>query len=98
MDCAIEIAHLTIFDVAVLVALVGAGGGEDTTGEHQRIYAALSEFVGRTEPGLDTVLVWQDSEGITKFISPLQQHRFFEIMKYDQLCAQADGSVTLTSV
>jgi hypothetical protein len=43
----------------------------------------------------DVVLAWQDSFGRTRFIAPVQQHRFFEAMKYDQLLAQADGTVAL---
>lgn len=91
-----QIAHLTISDTTAIVVFVDAGFDANTAAERRRVYTALQEFLWRTNPAIDIVLVWQDSEGRTRFIAPVQQQRFFEIMKYDQLYAQADGSIMLT--
>jgi hypothetical protein len=72
----------------VIVVLADAG----IEAERELIYAALVATLGQT----DVVLMWQDSSGRTRFIAPVQQHRFFEAMRYDQLLAQANSTVTLT--
>jgi hypothetical protein len=42
----------------------------------------------------DVVLVWQDQHGTTKFIAPPQQHPFFQILKFEQLYAQVNHTIT----
>jgi len=82
------VAHLEISDVAVTVVFAENG----VENERERVYAALLKTLGTT----DVVLLWQEPAGRTRFISPVEQRRFFEAMKYDQLLAQADGTVVLT--
>lgn len=91
-DC-FQIAHLNISDAVIIAVFVDASFDADTAAERQRVYLALQERVWRTNPGADVVIVWQDFGGRTKFIAPVQQQRFFEVMKYDQLYAQADGTI-----
>lgn len=92
-----QIAHLNIFDAAIIAVFVDASFDTVTAAERQRVYVALQESVWRANPGADVVIVWQDCGGRTKFIAPVQQQRFFEVMKYDQLYAQADGTIMLKS-
>ena len=81
------VAHLEISDVSVTVVFAGA----NVEGECEPLYAALLNALVPQE----IVLLWQDSRGKTKFIAPVQQHRFFETIKYEQLLAQADRTVSL---
>ncbi len=85
-------ARLTIYDVTVVVVLAGPGFDLAAGSERNRIYEVLRE----SHPAADIALVWQDAEGRTKFLAPVQQEPFFEVVRYDQLLAQADGTVTVT--
>ncbi len=89
-------AQLIIFDVTVMVVFVGASFEQKTAEERRVMCAALQQTIDYSTPGTDAVVVWQDEAGRMKFISPPCQERFFGAMKYDQLYAQADRTVTLT--
>ncbi len=82
------VAHLEFSDVPIAIVF------DDTRIEidRDRVYRALAAQFGPTA----VALVWQDSWGRMQFIAPVEQRRFLEAMKYDQLLAQADGTVALT--
>ena len=59
----------------------------------QDLYRTLqSSAAGAGRKG-DVVAVWQDEFGRTRFIAPAQQHPFFQIVSYDQLYAQVNGTL-----
>ena len=47
------------------------------------------------QAGLDgnIVVVWPDEFGRTRFLAPPEQHAFFQIVDYDQLRAQINGTL-----
>jgi hypothetical protein len=83
-----RVARLEISDIPVTVVFAGA----DVQAGHEQLYVALISAM----PQADVVLVWQDSCGRTQFIAPVQQHRLFETIKYDQLLAHAEETIVLT--
>jgi hypothetical protein len=89
-------ARLTIHDVALVVVLAGPGFDIKTAAERQRVYLNVRESLRQSDPGADAALVWQDGESRTRFIVPPRQEPFFEIVRYDQLFAQADRTLTVT--
>lgn len=80
-------ARLEISDVSVIVVFADS----DVEGGHERLYSAIASKLGHT----DLVLVWQDAYGRARFIAPVEQHRFFETIKYDQLLAHATETIAL---
>ena len=58
-------------------------------------YAALQAAAARQGFTGEVVALWEDSAGRTQFIEPPQQQPFFELMKYGQLRAQANGTLEL---
>ena len=63
--------------------------------ERSETYAALQATAARQGFTGEVVALWEDSAGRTRFIAPPQQQPFFELMKYGQLRAQANGTLEL---
>jgi len=81
-----EIAHLNLQDVKVVVVFVD--GALDA-----QAYVDLQQAA--VKAGLDgkVVAVWPDEFGRTRFIASPEQHAFFQIVDYDQLRAQINGTL-----
>jgi hypothetical protein len=94
--CTFPTAHFIIYDIPVIAVLAEDAFDTEPPTERHRVYAAAKAELQRTHPAAEVVLIWRDVAGRTRFIAPVQQHRFFEVVKYDQLRAQVDGSITLT--
>jgi hypothetical protein len=58
-------------------------------------YTALQAAAARQGFNGEVVALWEDPAGRTRFIAPPQQQPFFELMKYGQLRAQANGTLEL---
>ena len=56
-------------------------------------YATLQAAAARQGFTGEVVVLWEDAAGRTRFIAPPQQQPFFELMKYGQLRAQANGTL-----
>ncbi len=91
-----QAAWLTVLDVTVIVVFGDADFDRKTPDERQQVYAALQLSLAQSNAGSDIVLVWQDAMGRMRFIASPRQQRFFGVMKFDQLLAQADRTVSLT--
>lgn len=61
--------------------------------DRSETYAALQSAAARQGFQGEVVALWEDSAGRTRFIAPPQQQPFFELMKYGQLRAQANGTL-----
>jgi hypothetical protein len=90
MHRSFEIASLSILDVKVVVVFLDRPADAFT-------HAALRSAAERA--GLDSgiVAVWPDEFGRTRFLAPPEQHAFFQVVGYDQLRAQINGSLGLDS-
>lgn len=89
-------ALLNILDVTIEVIFADASLDQRTSAERQALCTALQESLNPSAAGADVALVWKDAEGRMEFIAPPRQERFFQAMRYDQLYAQADRTVTVT--
>jgi hypothetical protein len=63
--------------------------------DRSETYIALQAAAARQGFSGEVVALWKDSAGLTRFIAPPQQQPFFELMKYGQLRAQANGTLEL---
>lgn len=90
MHRSFEIASMSIQDVRVVVVFLDRAPDAST-------HAALRSAAARA--GLDGNLaaVWPDEFGRTRFLAPPEQHAFFQVVGYDQLRAQINGSLGLRS-
>lgn len=88
------VAQLNILDVSVVVVFLNAAFDSKTARERQEAHAALESCAARAGLAGNVVLFWKDPRGRTRFVAPPQQHPFFHIMNYDQLRAQAEGTLT----
>jgi hypothetical protein len=86
-------AHLNLQDVHVVVVFPPSSFDLKTAAERQRVHTALQNCTARARLAGDVVVVWRDRYGTTKFIAPPQQHPFFQIVKYEQLYAQVNGTI-----
>lgn len=91
-----QAARLSIFDVTVMVVFADASFDQKAPVERRTVCAAIQQTLEPSDFGVNVVLVWQDADGRMKFIAPPRQERFFLVMRYDQLYAQADRYVTVT--
>jgi hypothetical protein len=91
-----QAARLNVLDVSIVVVVADASFDQKTTVERLAVCEALQQSVGQSDPGTDALLVWQDADGRMKFIAPPRQARFFQVMRYDQIYAQIDRTITLT--
>lgn len=87
------IAHLNLQDVPVVIVFPPGSFDLKTATERQRIHVGLRKCAERAGIAGDVVLVWQNQQGTMKFIAPPQQHPFFQIVKYEQLYAQVNGTL-----
>jgi hypothetical protein len=87
MPQSFEIAHLDIQDVKVVVVFV------EGISDAKRQYPALQ--TAAKEAGLEgnVVAVWADEFGRTRFVAPPEQHAFFQVVDYEQLRAQINGTL-----
>jgi len=88
-----RVARLTIRDVTVVVVLADGGFAEKSPAERQRVYENLCESLRQSDPGCDAAILWEDGEGRTRFIAQPRQEPFFEIVRFDQIRAQANQTV-----
>jgi len=89
-------ALLDILDSQVLVVLADASMELREPDERRALCDGLQQSLPPSAEGPVVALVWQDEAGRMKFLAPPRQERFFQVLRYDQLCAQADRTVTLT--
>ena len=85
-----EIAQLNFYDVDVVLVFLDTQFDAATPRQRQDTYATLQECLPQNGLTGNLMLVWQDHQGVTKFIAPSQQHPFFQTMTYDQLHAQVN--------
>jgi len=64
-----------------------------TPRERSEAYAALQAAAARQGFTGDLAVVWEDSQGRTRFIAPAPQHPFFQVVSYGQLRAQVNGAL-----
>ncbi len=88
-----QVAHLDIQDVQLVVVFLGSDFDRKTEREKLEFHAALERSAGSAGLAGDVVILWQDPSNHTRFIAPPQQHPFFQIMKYEQLIAQVNGTI-----
>ena len=99
--CGVEEAHLktvpcaqlNIQDVNLLVVFAEPSFDSLTPEERQEAHSLFRKSAARVGLAEDVVVFWRDRYGGTKFLAPAQQHAFFQIMKYDQLYAQVNGTL-----
>jgi hypothetical protein len=86
MQRSLEIARLNIHDVKVLIVFVE---GAPTPAEYEMLQraAAQADLEG------SVVAVWPDQFGRTRFLAPPEQHAFFQVVDFDQLRAQVNGTL-----
>ena len=82
-----EIAQLNIQDVKVVVVFVDGAPGP-------HVYEGLKSAAAQAGLDGNVVAVWRDEFGRTRFMAPPQQHAFFQIVDYDQLRAQINGTLS----
>ena len=87
LNSTIPVAYLNIRGAALLVAFPDADQVKD--------YAALQIAAARAGFDGELAVVWEDSEGRTRFLAPPQQHPFFQLVNYGQLRAQVNGTLQL---
>jgi hypothetical protein len=87
MPHSFEIAHLNIQDVQVVVVFVEAAS------DASRHYTAFQNAAARAGLDGNIVAVWPDEFGRTRFLAPPEQHAFFQVVDYDQLRAQINGTL-----
>ena len=63
--------------------------------ERGAAYTALKAAAIAQGFGADVVAVWEDPEGRMRFMAPAERHPFFQVVKYAQLRAQINGSITI---
>jgi hypothetical protein len=80
--------------VNVVIIFPPSSFDNETSEERKRIHTALRVCAEQAGLTGDVVLVWQDQHGTTKFIAPPQQHPFFQILKFEQLYAQVNHTIT----
>ena len=91
LNSTIPVAYLNIRGATILVVFLDPANRADT-------YSALQAAAARQGFQGDVVVVWEDPAGRTRFIAPPQQHPFFQVVNYGQLRAQANGTISLTSL
>jgi hypothetical protein len=87
----LEIARLNLQDVNVVVVFVN--GAPNPPGSVAQYYAALQGAAAQAGLDGNIVAVWPDEFGRTRFLAPPEQHAFFQIVDYDQLRAQINGTL-----
>jgi hypothetical protein len=87
LNSTIPVAHLNIRGAALLVAFPDPNQAKD--------YATLQTAATRAGFAGEIAIVWEDSQGRTRFIAPPQQHPFFQVVNYGQLRAQVNGTIDL---
>lgn len=85
-------AALDVMDVKLTVVFMETPFDSKTNAEQQEVQRAFESRAARDGLAGTIVPIWKDRDGRTKFIAPPQQRPFFQIMKYDQLRAQANGT------
>jgi hypothetical protein len=85
LNSTIPVAHLSIRGATLLVAFPEAG--------QANAYAALQAAAARAGFAGEVAVVWEDSQGRTRFIAQPQQHPFFQVVNYAQLRAQVNGTI-----
>jgi hypothetical protein len=85
LNSTIPVAHLNIRGAALLVAFPDP--------DHVKDYAALQTAAARAGFAGELAVVWEDTQGRTRFIAPPQQHPFFQVVNYGQLRAQVNGTI-----
>ncbi len=89
-----QVAHLDIQDVQLVVVFLGSDFDTKTEREKLDFHAGLERCAERAGLAGSVVILWQDPSRCTRFLAPPQQHPFFQIMKYEQLMAQVNGTIT----
>jgi len=85
LNSTIPVAHLNVRGATLLVAFPDADQVSD--------YAALQAAAARAGFAGELAIVWEDTQGRTRFIAPPQQHPFFQLVNHAQLRAQVNGTI-----
>jgi hypothetical protein len=89
-----QVAHLDILDVQLVIVFLPSAFDSKTEPERLDFYSTLEHYAAQNNLAGNVVILWQDHSHRTRFIAPPQQHPFFQIMKYEQLLAQVNGTLT----
>jgi hypothetical protein len=87
-------ARLNIRDVNVAVVFMPGSFESAGAAEREREYRAVQRAVAADDAAAHVVLVWEDACGQTRFIAPIQQHPFFQLLSFSQLYAQVDRTLS----
>jgi len=93
-----QVAQLDIQDVQLLVIFLPSDFDSKAATEKLEFHATLERCAETAGLAGNVVILWQDSSNRTRFIAPPQQHPFFQIMKYEQLLAQVNRTITCPSI
>jgi len=93
LDGTIPVAHLNIRGATILAVFPEPVFDSRTPRERSEAYAALQAAAARQGFTGDLAVVWEDSQGRTRFIAPAPQHPFFQVVSYGQLRAQVNGAL-----
>jgi hypothetical protein len=85
LNSTIPVAYLNVRGATLLVAFPDP--------DHVKDYAAFQAAATRAGFAGELAIVWEDSQGRTRFIAPPQQHPFFQVVNYRQLRAQVNGAI-----
>ncbi len=79
--------------VVLLDAPVAAPFDTGTLEQKRLRHAALQDCAVRAGLAGTVAVVWQDTQGRTRFLAPPEQHAFFQIVSYAQLRAQVNRTL-----
>jgi hypothetical protein len=87
----LPVAHIELRDVWVAIVFLDS---ESSPKQQHEIHAALQECIRREGLQGSLVTMWKDSNGARQFIAEPAQRPFFESVRYDQLYAQRNRTIT----
>ena len=87
------VARIEIQDARLVIVFPDAEFDAKTPEERRAAHEALAAGAAREGLVGDVVLVWRDRSGAMRFLAPPEQHPFLQVVHYDQLRAQANGTL-----
>ena len=89
-----QVAQFAIQDVELVVVFLDPDLDRNALPrQRQDLYRALRACASQAGRTGEVVAVWQDEFGRTRFIAPAEQHPFLQVVRYDQLYAQVNGTL-----
>jgi len=93
LDGTIPVAYLNIRGATVVAVFLDSTFGDLSPENRTSTYAAIQTAAARQGFQGDVVALWEDTAGRTQCIAPPQQKPFFQVVRYGQLRAQANGTI-----